>query len=285
MTLVGRVKDAGGEARRGCTVTCILLDARGRAAGVVYRDNNGATHELHAPIIFAGAAPSAVAAMLPEGLRATFQRRFARYDPSISLFNVSLALSRPAADFGVSTYSTFIYPERMCRFSDWPKAAAAFAQDTPASMPPYVIADYGRLDSGLRRPDDPYLVSLCGVDRLAWWAGLDEPAEMARRQRWLEALVTDVNRLYPGFAAAVTQVEIATARTMHNRLGTPFGEVYGFRPTPARLFARPPSTASSIGGLWISSAYSLSGGCSGAMRGGLMAADAAARAAEDAVRS
>lgn len=122
----------------------------------------------------------------------------------------------------------------------------------------FVIADYGRLDSGLRRPDDPYLVSLSGVDRLAWWAGSDEPAEMARRERWIEALVADADSLYPGLGATVTQAEIATARTMPNRLGTPFGEVYGFRPTPARLFARPPSTATSIKGLWISSAYSLS---------------------------
>ncbi|MBO0757773.1 MAG: NAD(P)/FAD-dependent oxidoreductase, partial [Bradyrhizobiaceae bacterium] len=117
---------------------------------------------------------------------------------------------------------------------------------------------------------------------LAWWGGLDEPAEMARRKRWLDALIADVDGHYPGFAGAVTQAEIATARTMHNRLGTPFGEVYGFRPTPARLFARPPSTATSIEGLWISSAYSLSGGYSGAMYGGLMAADAAMRTAGNA---
>jgi phytoene dehydrogenase-like protein len=206
-------------------------------------------------------------------------RRFARYDPSISLFNVSLALSRPAADFGVSAYSTFVYPARMKRFSDWPQAAAAFGKDPPGAVPPYVLADYGRLDSGLRQPGDPYLVSLCGVDRLAWWDGLSESAELARRKRWIEALIADADRHYPGFAGAVTQSEIATARTMHNRLGTPFGEVYGFRPTPTRLFARPPSTATSIKGLWISSAYSMSGGYSGSMYGGLMAADAASRAA------
>jgi all-trans-retinol 13,14-reductase len=278
MALVQHIKEGGGEALRSCNVTSILLDARGGAAGVVYQDSDGSVHEAYAPIVFAGAAPSAVAAMLPDTLRAAFSRRFARYDPSISLFNVSLALSRPASDFGVAAYSTFIYPERMRRFSDWPHAAAAFAKDPPDVMPPYVIADYGRLDSGLRQPGDPYLVSLCGVDRLAWWGGLDEAAELARRRRWIEALVADVDRHYPGFAGAVTQSEIATARTMRSRLGTPSGEVYGFRPTPARLFARPPSTSTSIKGLWISSAYSISGGYSGSMYGGLMAAEAASRA-------
>jgi phytoene dehydrogenase-like protein len=279
MALVHRVKEGGGEARRSCDVTSILLDGRGRAAGVVYQDNNGSMHEAHAPIIFAGAAPSAVAAMLPERLRATFGRRFSSYRPSISLFNVSLALSRPASDFGVAAYSTFVYPEQMRRYSDWPPAAAGFAKDPPGVMPPYVIADYGRLDSGLRQPGDPYLVSLCGVDRLAWWDGFDEAAELGRRRRWIDALVADADRHFPGFAGAVRQSEIATARTMRNRLGTPFGEVYGFRPTPARLFGRPPSAATPIKGLWITSAYSVSGGYSGAMYGGLMAAAAASRAA------
>jgi phytoene dehydrogenase-like protein len=94
----------------------------------------------------------------------------------------------------------------------------------------------------------------------------------------MDALIADVDRRYPGFAGAVTQAEIATARTMKNRLGTPFGEVYGFRPTPARLFRHTPSAATSITGLWLSSAYTVSGGFSGAMQGGLIAADEAIRA-------
>ena len=158
----------------------------------------------------------------------------------------------------------------------FPCAASAFGHEPSGAVPPYVIADYGRLDAGLRQPEDLHLVSLCGVDRLAWWDGLDEAAEATRRKRWIDALVADVDRRFPGFAGAVSQAEIATARTMQTRLGTPSGEVYGFRPTPSRLFGRAPSAATSIKGLWLSSAYTVSGGYSGAMQGGLMAADAAA---------
>jgi phytoene dehydrogenase-like protein len=95
-------------------------------------------------------------------------------------------------------------------------------------MPPYAVADYGRLDAGIRRDGDLYLVSLCGVDRLAWWEDLSEEEEMARRAEWTAALIADVDRHYPGLAGAVVQSEIATARTMMNRLGTPEGSVYGF---------------------------------------------------------
>ena len=277
LALLKRVKEGGGEARHHCSVVSILLDAKGHAAGVVHEDRSGDRSEALAPIIFAGAAPAALAEMLPEDRRAAFARHYAKFEPSVSLFNVALGLSRPASEFGLSAYSTFTYPDDMKRYSDFPRAAAVFGHEPSGIAPPYVIADYGRLDAGLRQPQDPYLVSLCGVDRLAWWDGLDEAGEMTRRKRWIDTLVADVDRRYPGFAGAVSQAEIATARTMKNRLGTPSGEVYGFRPTPSRLFGRPPSAATSIEGLWISSAYTVSGGYSGAMHGGLMAADAALR--------
>jgi phytoene dehydrogenase-like protein len=277
LALLGRVKDAGGEARHRCMVHSIILDADGRAAGVVYADAAGALLEACAPLIFANAAPDHVANMLPSDVRAAFAHRYEAFEPSISLFNVSLGLSRPAAEFGVSAYSTFVFPDEMSRFDDLPRAAAVFGQAPMGSLPPYVIADYGRLDAGLRKEGDLHLVSLCGVDRLAAWASLDEAAEIERRKIWTDLLIADVDRSYPGFASAVSHAEIATARTMKNRLGTPQGEVYGFRPTPARLFGKPPSAATAVPGLWLSSAYTVSGGYAGAMQGGLMAADAAAR--------
>ena len=275
--MLKHVKESGGDARHHCSVVSILLDAKGRAAGVAYEDRTGDRSEALAPIMFAGAAPAALTEMLAEDRRAAFAHQYATFEPSISLFNVSLGLSRPASEFGVSAYSTFIYPDNLRRYSDFPGAAAIFGREPSGAMPPYVIADYGRLDAGLRQPQDLYLVSLCGVDRLAWWDELDEAGETARRKRWIDTLVADVDRRYPGFAGAVSQAEIATARTMKTRLGTPSGEVYGFRPTPSRLFGRLPSAATAIEGLWLSSAYTVSGGYSGAMHGGLMAADAAWR--------
>jgi all-trans-retinol 13,14-reductase len=271
------VTESGGEAHQHRSIVSILLDAKGHTAGVVYEDRAGDRSEALAPIVFAGAAPASLAEMLPEDRRAAFARRYARFEPSISLFNVALGLSRPASECGVSAYSTFIYPDDMRCYSDFPRSAAIFAREPSGLAPPYVIADYGRLDASLRQLQDPYLVSLCGVDRLAWWEGLDEAGETTRRKLWIDTLIADVDRHFPGFAGAVSQAEIATSRTMKNRLGTPSGEVYGFRPTPSRLFRRPPSAATSIEGLWISSAYTVSGGYSGAMHGGLMAADAASR--------
>jgi hypothetical protein len=184
-------------------------------------------------------------------------------------------LTRAASDFGVSAYSTFIYPDSMTRYAHFPRAAAVFSAAPANRMPPYVLADYGRLATGLRNDGDLHSLSVTGVDRLSWWQGLDAATERTRRQQWIDALVADLARRYPGLQGAVAQREIATSRTMHKWLGTPDGEVYGFRPTPSRLFSRPPTAATSIRGLWLSSAYTVSGGYAGAMQGGLMAADAA----------
>ena len=278
MALIRVVKEAGGEALRGRDVERILLDNQGQVAGVRHQGTDGEVREDLSPVVFGNAAPATLAEMLPDAQRVAFGERFARFEPSSSLFTVSLGLARPAADFGVGAYSTFVYPDAITRLDQLSAAAAVLAEEPGSALPPYVVVDYGRLDTGLRRDDgDPYLVTLSGVDRLSNWNGLEADAYDARRARWMNALIGDLDRRFPGIAAAVTQREMATARTLRYYLGTPQGEVYGFRPTPERMFARPPTPRTSVPGLWIASAYTVSGGYAGAIQGGLMAARAAGR--------
>jgi len=275
--LLHQVTEAGGKAKHGTTVTEVLTDKGDQAEGVVWKDARGKTHRATAPTILGGAAPEHLAAMLPEELRAGFLKPYAKFENSISLFTVTLGLSRPAAEFGVNAYSTFVLPGTMRRLADFPAAAAVLGAAPKDAMPPYVVADYGRLDAGLRKKGEPYLVTLTGVDRAAWWDGMAEQDEMDRRAAWTEALVADADRHFPGFEAAVQTAEMATSRTMANRLGTPGGSVYGFRPTPARLFGRPPSTTTPVRRLFLASAWGLAGGYAGALGSGLMAADEAMR--------
>jgi len=278
MALLKLIRENGGEARRSVTATRITLDAAGRADGVHFRDSDGKDHIAKSRVVMGGTAPDTLAAILPEGPAQTLRKAHEAHRPAISLFNVSLGLCEPAETFGVAAYSTFILPDDLMRLSDYPAACARFGAPPTDAMPPYAVADYGRLDAGIRRDGDLYLLSLCGADRLAWWEDLSEEEEMARRADWTAALIADVDRHYPGLANAVVQAEIATARTMKNRLGTPEGSVYGFRPTPSRIFGGRPRAATPVPGLYLASAYTVSGGYSGAMHGGLMAADEAVRA-------
>jgi phytoene dehydrogenase-like protein len=72
---------------------------------------------------------------------------------------------------------------------------------------------------------------------------------------------------------------MATADTMQRYLNTPGGAVYGFAPvdTLGQTIRRGPRTA--IDGLWLASAYAVSGGFTGAMIGGTQAASDAMREA------
>jgi phytoene dehydrogenase-like protein len=275
MALLHAIAEQGGQARHKRDVTHILLDAQGRAAGVRHAGANGAEEEDTADAIFGNAAPGVLEHMLPPPQRAQMQARYASYEPSISLFTIALGLDRPAADFGVSAYSTFIYPDWMTRFDQYPVCADVFGGEPGAALPLYGLADYDRLNAGLGQGGDHRLITLTGVDRLWAWEQFSEAEEKSRRERWIDAFIADLDRRFPGIAKAVRHREMANARTMKTRLGAPHGEVYGFRPTPQRLFARPPSPRTPVDGLWLASAFTISGGYAGAMQGGLMAADAA----------
>lgn len=274
MALLSLIKQAGGEALRKRRVETILLDAEGRAAGVRHVGPNGEVAEETAAIVFGNAAPGALADMLPDGARRAFQHRYEAYRPSISLFNVALGLDRAPAEFGVEAYSTFIYPDWLTRLEQYAVSADVFGGEPGAALPLYCVCDYSRLDPQIG-PGGQRLLTITGADRLWAWEGYDEDQDKDRRRRWIDAFAADLDRRFPGIGGSIRHAEMATARTMRNRLGSPHGEVYGFKPTNERMFGRPPSPRTPVDGLWIASAFTVSGGYAGAMHGGLMAARAA----------
>jgi all-trans-retinol 13,14-reductase len=183
-----------------------------------------------------------------------------------------LARAQPSArEVGLGHYSTFIFPDWLKALADYRQAAAILGKDPGERLPPYVFVDYTRIDSGLNKAA-PFLGSLCGVDRLENWSGLGLDEKRARKERWMDRLIADLDREFPGFAATVVHREMATAETMQHYLNTPAGAVYGFAP---ETLGFTPRTA--VAGLWLASAFSATGGFTGAMLGGAAAARAAMR--------
>lgn len=223
--LLAVIQDSGGEALTQREAVAILMGPRGRVAGVRHRGKTGDIEEALSGTVFGNAAPELLATMLPDKSRASFLQRYAAFEPSISLFVMALGLDRPAAGFGVSAYSTFLYPDWMDRLDGYPRSAALLAGEPGRDMPLYAMADYDRLKPQLGGADSPALLTLTGADRLTNWAALDGLTYAARRDRWMDALIIDMDRRYPGLGSAITQREMATARTMHDRIGAPHGEV------------------------------------------------------------
>jgi all-trans-retinol 13,14-reductase len=284
--LVGVVETEGGEARPARTVTDIIVDDEGRAAGVVHTARDGSDRVVdHAPVIFGGAAPSVLAEALPPELSPAFVARYEGRHPSISLFSIALGLNRPTRQLGLTHYSTMLMPDWVDSLSDYARCAELLSDPPGDRMPPVGVVDYSAIDSGLN-PNGPQLVSVVGVDRTENWDGLDDTAYRAKRDAWLDAIVAEIDRHMPGFADAIVQREMSTAATMHRYLNTPGGAVYGFAPEPPKGIPDAGSeraAATTVPGLWLTSSYGGFGGFGGVMMTGMLAAQAAIRTARDVV--
>jgi phytoene dehydrogenase-like protein len=264
--LVELVREAAGEVETGRAAQSLLLDGE-RVAGVVHRNRAGGDARVaYASVVLGNAAPSVLAEMLPQTQREAFKAKYARKALSISLWVVSVGLARPAASFGVAHYTTALLPDWMTALADFRLAAGLMADPAGERLPPFGLADYAAIDSGLA-DGPPYGCSLSGTDRLDAWEGLDAAASETRKEAWMNRLIARVDQEFPGFAGAVLHREMATAATMQHTLNTPGGAVYGFAPESFANSIRTP-----VRGLYLASAWGMGGGFTGAMLGGAAAA-------------
>ena len=269
--LVKLIQEAGGTLETGREADELLL-AGGRIAGVGHHPRGSSDRRVDkTPFVLGNAAPHVLATMLPEERRAAFLSHYAGRRPSISLWTLSLGLNRPAREFGVKSYSTFIIPDWMRSLSQMRETAAVLGEEPGERLPSYVFVDYLQIESGLNGTT-PHLVSFCGADRLENWSSLSNDQKKTRKEKWSSALIADIDRYFPGLASAVVHSEMATAETMHRYLNTPGGAVYGFAPEGTLFEAVSQGPRTAIDGLWLASAFTSGGGFTGAMLGGAQAA-------------
>jgi all-trans-retinol 13,14-reductase len=271
--LVTLIRETGGEVECDREVDAILLNGDS-VRGVGHRARGGTdAREEYAPVVFGNAAPSVLAVMLPDRERAQFVARYKDRRLSLSLWTISLGLSRRSREFGVKRYSTAVLPAWLTAISRYCEAASILGEEPETRITPYGFVAYDQIDSGLNETE-PYLASLVGLDRMENWAGLALEKKRTRKERWMDRIIADLDRQYPGIAGAIVHREMATAETFHQYLNTPDGALYGFAPE-SRGFM--PLAETTIGGLYLASAFTGGGGFTGAILGGAWAARAAAK--------
>lgn len=227
--------------------------------------------QVEAARVISNAAPDMVADMLPEDTAATVRAHYAGLPRSISLFALTLGLSRPPREFGVTSYATHLLPPWMQQLSDYPRGSTVMASEPSDAMPPLTMADYTAIDSGVPAP--PHVLSIFGPDRLANWDASDMDRYREKRARWRDAIVRYLDKHYPGLAGAVTASSFNTALSTKQYLSAPDGAVYGFAPDPATLRDPRRSPRTPIEGLYLSSAYANVGGYTGVIVAGAQCAD------------
>jgi phytoene dehydrogenase-like protein len=277
--LARAVRTAGGEVVIRRVVTAIALDAQDRPCGVTHSAKDGSDiQSVESPVVVSNAAPEILASLVPADAARKLNDSYAQQKPSISLFALTLGLSKPPRDFGLGGYSTQLLPPWMTRLDDYAQAAALMAGEPADRMPPFAIVDYAAIDSGVPAP--PYVLSIFGPDRLSNWDGSDLDAYRDKRARWQDAIARYLDRFYPGLAAAVTTASFNTALSVRQYLNAPGGAVYGFAPMPHSSSQEAPnrSPRTAVPGLYLASAYAGFGGYTGVIQSGGACADMILRA-------
>lgn len=127
--LAAIVRGAGGELRANREVDAILLD-QNRVRGVCHcAPDRGDRREDFAPVVFGNAAPNVLGHMLPGDKRAAFLERYGARRPSISLWTISLGLSRRSRELGVRHYSTTLLPGWLSALADYRKCASILSDN------------------------------------------------------------------------------------------------------------------------------------------------------------
>jgi phytoene dehydrogenase-like protein len=270
--LARAVRTAGGEVVVRRVAAAIALDLQGRTSAVTHTAKDGSDAQtVECARVIGGAAPGALAPLMPEAVAAKLTKRYADLTPSISLFALTLGLSKPPRDYGVTAYSTQLLPDDMKRLSDYRRGAALMANEPGERMPPMSIVDYAAIDSAIPAP--PFVLSVYGPDRLSNWDSTDMDAYRDKRGRWQQAMLRYLDQFYPGIASGVVASSFNTALSVRQYLNAPDGAVYGFAPTPPSAGSPLRSPRTAVSGLYLASAYAGFGGYTGAVQSGGACAD------------
>lgn len=271
--LARAIRAAGGEVLLRRAASAISVDSSGAICALVHTAKDGSDPQtVETSCIIGNAAPENLAALLPDTPSIELRKAYADREPSISLFALTLGLSKPPDEFGVSSYSTQLLPDWMQRFADYAQATTLMAGEPTDRMPPLAIVDYAAIDSGVPAP--PYVLSVIGPDALTNWNGLSQDKYRAKRARWQDAIVTYLGKYFPGLAEAVVASSFNTAFSVRQYLSAPHGSVYGFAPTPSQAGYLPKQmNATPISGLYLASAYAGFGGYTGVIQSAETCAD------------
>jgi phytoene dehydrogenase-like protein len=272
--LARAIRVAGGEVMVRRVASRIALDPQGRTSAVTHTAKDGSDAQLaECTRVIGGAAPAALAPLMPEEAAGKLTNGYAGLTPSISLFALTLGLSKPPRDYGVTAYSTQLLPDDMTRLADYGRGAVLMAEEPGERMPPMSIVDYAAIDSGVPAP--PYVLSIFGPDLLSNWDNSDMDAYRDKRGRWQQAMLRYLDRFYPGLASGVVASSFNTALSVRQYLNAPGGAVYGFAPTPPSSGGIAPvrSPRTAVSGLYLASAYAGFGGYTGVVQSGGACAD------------
>jgi prolycopene isomerase len=252
--LVTAIERNGGEFVPNTSAEKILV-GDGRVAGVLLA--GGRT--LRAPIVVSNADARHTFEDLvgPEHLPAGFMRNIQRLRPSLSAVVIFAATSLDLSQHGAA-HETFV-----SRHWDHNETY----RDVLAGRPGGMWINVPTLADPSLAPQGEHLVimtSLAPFDLGKPW-----PEE---QPRYTEAMVDEIEKVFPGFRRSITHIETATPPTLARYAHNTEGALYGWANTPAQAGTKRPSRRTPIEGLYLAGHWSQPGtGSFRAVYSGLLA--------------
>jgi phytoene dehydrogenase-like protein len=267
------IKNAGGEVLLRRLVTRVEKDTATDTHRVTHAARGGDDPQtVETSTVISGAAPAALAELMPKAQAKRLGESYANRAPSLSLFALTLGLSKPPREFGFTSYSTQLLPDWMTSLSQYADGKTLMAGEPAGRIPPLAIADYSAIESGVPAP--PFVLSAVGPDRISNWDERDPDAYRARRGRWQQAIIDHLDSRFPGLGVAVTAASFNSALSVQQYLNLPGGMAYGFAPTrPASATDPYRSPRTVLDGLYLASAFAGIGGYSGVVQAAEACAD------------
>jgi all-trans-retinol 13,14-reductase len=264
--LAGYIRNNGGEVLLNHKVTGITRDSH-KLTGVFFirkNDTGSGITEASADEIIANNAMPEVADLLPVEYGGELKNTIKDQELGASLLTLYLGFKKPVKELGYRYYSTFVYDPTVKSQKD----ILANNRDD-FTFRNFTFVDYGQVDSGLA-PAGKSVGTICCIDYLKDWEGLERKAYLAKKERVASALINRLEKLIPGVGNIIEYYEVGTPYTCQRYTLNPGGAVYGFAQTPSRKVI---DTSKLPDNLHFASAWGKTGGgFSGAIYGGYLCA-------------
>jgi len=261
------IVEHGGEVSLNQLVTSI--DYRGnRVSGVSFRqlkgDNKGQVRQARTGHIIMNGSVPGLSRLLSKKDAAPLARSIKDLAIGTSLLTIYYGFNKKLQEIGNKNYSTFVYDGSVKTQKD-----ILGNNRSDFSTRSFTFVDYGQVDSRLA-PEGKSVGAVCTIDYHSDWEGLEREEYMRMKADVADTITGRLEKILPGFRAAVEYVEIATPLSVERFTMNPGGAVYGFAQHPNRSLEYLSSLPDNV---HIASAWGkIGGGFSGAMVSGYMTA-------------
>ncbi len=267
--LAAYIEKQGGSVLLGKKAQKIITN-NGRVTGVTFRDSfNKSLESVTIPCdnVVANCAIPLVPELLDEPHASTLRQKISSQKISCSLLSLYLGFKTDVKAFGVKYYSNFIQGDDVKtlkdvhpnQLGDWSKRG-------------FIFVDYGKIDAQLAPPGKS-VGSICGVDYLKDWQGLNKEEYKAKKEEVTEVLLQRLEKQFPGIRDSIEYAELATPKTMQRFTLNPQGTPYGFTQSKEQAGTKRFRNNFLIPNLYFASAWAFpGGGFEGSIMAGFLAA-------------